>query len=74
MATTSTLVKAEKTTAAQSTELPTDSPTNELESKAIIETADKYLSAATALVVMNPLEKKNSYAIYGSSVPREPNL
>ncbi len=37
-------------------ELPTDSPTDGKESEAIIEAADKYLSPATALVVMIPLE------------------
>jgi hypothetical protein len=56
---TSTLGKAEETTTIQSTELSTDSHTNELESEAVTEAADKYLSAITALVVMNPSEKKS---------------
>ena len=53
MATKPTMVKVVETTVAQSTELPTDSPTNELESEAAIESVDKYLSATAALVVMN---------------------
>ena len=59
MTSTSPLVKVEDTTTAQKTELPTDSPTNELESEVAIEAADKYLSASAALVVMNPSEKKS---------------
>ena len=53
MATTPTIVKDAETTTAQNTKLPTDSPTNELESETTMEAANKYLSAATALVVMN---------------------
>ncbi len=57
MATTPTIVKAAETTFTQITELPTESPTNESESEAAIKAGDKYLSATSALVVMNPSDK-----------------
>jgi hypothetical protein len=59
MVTKPTIVKVAETTIAQSTELSTDSPTNESESEATIEAADNYVSARAALVVMNPSEKKS---------------
>ena len=37
-------------------DLPTNTHTNGMESEAAIDAAGKYLSPATALVVMNPLE------------------
>ena len=40
-------------------DLPTDTPTNGMESEAAIDAADKCLSAATSLVVMNPLENNS---------------
>ncbi len=71
MATTPAIVKAPETIAAQSeTGLPTDSPTNELESESAIEAAYKYSSAAVALGVMNPSEKK-SLMRFTASVSQE---
>ncbi len=56
--TTSAIAKVADTATAQSkAEQPTDSPTNKLESEAVIEAADKYLSTAAAMVIMNPVEK-----------------
>ena len=37
-------------------DLPTDNHTNGMEPEAAIDVANKYLSSATALMVMNPLE------------------
>ncbi len=70
MATTPTTIKAEEITLAQSTELPINSPTNEWKSEAVIEATDRYLSTATALVVMNPSEK-NSLMRFAAVVSQE---
>jgi hypothetical protein len=53
MDTTSAIAKAADTAAAQSkAKTPTDSPTNELESKTTLEAADKYLSTTAAMVII----------------------
>ncbi len=58
METTSVITKVADTAAAQNkAEPPTDFPTNKFESEAYIEAADKYLSTAAAMIIMNPVEK-----------------
>ncbi len=60
MEATPAILAAPKMTPAQNIDdLPTDTSTNGMESETTIEAADKYVSIASALVVMDPLENQS---------------